>query len=87
MFAKGPLFVNWGSAQAPGPAHDRAHWDAAWVEGFAVAPVASVELVLSNCAVIPLQVGSDGAFLGAKLHNVVSHTGQLKPGPLPDKFK
>jgi hypothetical protein len=64
MFAKGPLFVNWGSAQAPGPARDRAHWDAAWVEGFAVAPVVSVELVLSNCAVIPLRVGSDGAFLG-----------------------
>lgn len=64
MFAKGPLFVDWGSAQAPGPAGDRAHWDAAWVEGFAVAPVASVELVLSNCAVIPLQLGSDGAFLG-----------------------
>jgi hypothetical protein len=64
MFAKGPLFVSWGSAQAPGPASDRAHWDAAWVEGFAVAPVASVELVLANCAVIPLQLGSDGAFLG-----------------------
>jgi hypothetical protein len=63
MFAKGPLFVNWGSTQAPG-ARDRAHWDAAWVEGFAVAPVVSVELVLSNCAVIPLELGSDGAFLG-----------------------
>ena len=64
MFAKGPLFVDWGSAQAPGPPRDPVHWDAAWVEGFAVAPVASVELVLSNCAVIPLQLGSDGAFLG-----------------------
>jgi hypothetical protein len=63
MFANGPLYVNWGSSQLPGSS-TRSRWDVAWVEGIVEAPVASVELVLASCAVIPLRLGPDGAYFG-----------------------
>jgi hypothetical protein len=63
MFANGPLHVSWGSSQQPGSSN-RSRWDVAWVEGIVEAPVASVELVLASCAVIPLRLGPDGAYFG-----------------------
>ncbi len=64
LLARGPLYATWGSRQDPAATGDLAHWDAAWVEGLAAPPVASVEVILTNCVVIKLPLSADGAFLG-----------------------
>jgi hypothetical protein len=76
LFARGPLYATWGSRQDPQGAGDRSKWDAAWVEGFAVAPITSVRLVLANCAVIQLPLNADGAFFGL-VGQAAMHGGSL----------
>lgn len=64
LFIHGPLYLSSGSRQEPNGNSDHSHWDAAWVEGFAASPVTFVELLMTNCATIPLPLNADGAFFG-----------------------
>lgn len=63
LFANGPVYASWGSRQRSNSG-DRGHWETAWVEGLAAPEVATVELVLTNCATLDLPLGPDRAFFG-----------------------
>jgi hypothetical protein len=73
IFSAGPVRLYYGSSQNPG---NTTTWDRAWVWGVASPRVAKLELVLTNCAVIPLHTDAAGIFqhvLPARL----LHTGAL----------
>jgi hypothetical protein len=71
IFARGPLYVSWGSRQLPGG--DLTKWEQAWVLGFATLPVSTVQLVYTDCAVKNLALNPDGAF-----HAVVGRAAMRK---------
>ena len=67
IFSDGPLRVYYGSSQNPG---NTTTWDRAWVWGIASQRVAKLELVLTDCTVVPLHPDAAGIFqhvLPAKL--------------------
>ena len=73
IFSAGPVRVYYGSSQNPG---NTTTWDRAWIWGVASPRVAKLEVVLTNCAVIPLHADASGIFqhvLPARL----LHTGVL----------
>jgi hypothetical protein len=77
IFSAGPVRVYYGSSQNPG---NTATWDRAWVWGVASPRIAKLELVLTNCAVVPLHADASGIFqhvLPARL---------LHSGALPAKL-
>jgi hypothetical protein len=51
-----------GSRQRPSAAKSLT-WDNVWVDGFASARVASLQLVTMSCSVVPVSLGADGSFL------------------------
>lgn len=59
IFSAGPVRVYYGSSQNPG---NTATWDRAWVWGLVSERVAKLELVLTNCAVVPLHPDAAGIF-------------------------
>jgi hypothetical protein len=59
IFRAGPVRVYYGSSQNPG---NTTTWDRAWVFGLASPRVAKLELVLTNCAAVPLQADAAGVF-------------------------
>jgi hypothetical protein len=67
IFSDGPVRVYYGSSQNPG---NTTTWDRASVWGLASQRVAKLELVLTNCAVVPFHPDAAGIFqhvLPAKL--------------------
>jgi hypothetical protein len=59
IFSAGPVRVYYGSSQNPG---NTATWDRAWVWGVVSERVTKLELVLTNCAVVPLHPDAAGVF-------------------------
>jgi hypothetical protein len=59
IFSAGPVRAYYGSSQNPG---NTTTWDRAWVWGLASERVAKLELVLTNCAVVPLHADAAGIF-------------------------
>jgi hypothetical protein len=59
IFSAGPVRVYYGSSQNPG---NTTTWDRAWVWGLVSERVAKLELVLTNCAVVPLHPDAAGVF-------------------------
>lgn len=73
IFSAGPVRAYYGSSQNPG---NTTRWDRAWVFGLASPRVAKLELVLTNCATIPLHVDAAGIFQHV-LPASLLHTGVL----------
>jgi hypothetical protein len=59
LFSEGPVRVYYGAGQNAG---DTTSWDRAWVWGLASQRVAKLELVLTNCAVVPVHADAAGVF-------------------------
>jgi hypothetical protein len=68
-----------GSRQRPS-ASKNFTWDNVWVDGFATAKIASLQIVTMSCSSVPVRLSSDGSFLA------VFGKGALRGGGLPYKL-
>jgi hypothetical protein len=60
LFRRDPVSIWPGGRQAP---DDPVHWNVLWVYGFAADSVSSIELVLTDCSVRPLDLDASRVFL------------------------
>jgi hypothetical protein len=73
IFSAGPVRAYYGSSQNPG---NTTTWDRAWIWGLASPRVVKLELVLTNCAIIPLHPDAAGIFQHVLPANLL-HAGVL----------
>lgn len=80
IFADGRVFLAFPGARQTSDAKPKLHWDNVWIHGFALARVATLTLVNTDCSSVPVSVGTDGAFL------YVASRADVHRGRLPAKM-